>query len=73
MDICDDVTHTEPLALPLAEAVRVSGFSRSALYRMATTGQVRFLKAGTRVLVDYQSLKSAVAALPRAVINIAIP
>lgn len=60
----------EPLALRLADAIAISGFSRSGLYRMAARGEIVFLKAGDRVLVDYASLKAKVAALPRATINL---
>jgi hypothetical protein len=66
-----DTDGTEPLAVRLAEATRISGFSRSDLYRRATRGEIVFLKAGKAVLVDYRSLKAAVAALPKATIRIA--
>jgi hypothetical protein len=62
---------TEPLAVRLAEAVRISGFSRSDLYRRAARGEIIFRKAGGRVLVEYAGLKAAVLALPIATINVA--
>lgn len=63
-------TTTEPLAVPLAEATRISGFSRSELYRRASRGDVIFLKNNARILVDYQSLKRNVAGLPKAELRI---
>jgi hypothetical protein len=62
-------SHQERLAVRLPEAVFISGFSRSTLYRLAACGQVVFLKAGTSTLVDLGSLRAAVASLPRATIK----
>jgi hypothetical protein len=62
---------TEPLAVRLPEATRISGFSRSDLYRRAARGEIIFRKSGKAVLVDYASLKAAVAALPIADVRIA--
>jgi hypothetical protein len=64
-------TAIEPLAVRLVDAQRISGLSRSDLYRRAARGEITFLKAGVRVLVDYQSLKAVVSALPIATIRIA--
>jgi hypothetical protein len=61
----------EPILVRLADAQRISGFSRSDLYRRASRGQIIFLKCGNRVLVDFASLKAAIADLPRANIKIA--
>jgi hypothetical protein len=63
-----NMTETEPLAVTLREATRLSGFSRSKLYMLAGQGRLVFLKNESRVLVDYPSLKAVVAELPRAVI-----
>lgn len=54
----------DPLAVRLAEAQRISGFSRSDLYRRAARGEIVFLKCGNRVLVDFASLRAALASLP---------
>jgi hypothetical protein len=62
---------TEPLGVTLAEAIRISGFSRSELYRRAARGEIIFRKCNARVIVDYATLKAAVAALPIAKLNIA--
>jgi hypothetical protein len=64
-----DPPATEPLALRITEAVRVSGFSRSRLYLMAARGEIIFLKCGKAVLVEYASLKAAIQNLPRAAIK----
>ena len=55
-----------PIALRIAEAEQISGLSRTTLYRLRRDGQLIFRKAGRTVLVDYNSLKAAIAAcLPR--------
>ena len=59
------------LAVRLAEAQRISGLSRSDLYRRASRGEIVFLKAGARILVDMKSLRAVLAGLPRAEIHIA--
>ena len=61
----------EPILVRLSDAIRLSGFSRSDLYRRASRGQIIFRKCGSRVLVDFASLKAAIAELPQAQINIA--
>jgi hypothetical protein len=68
-DIKDGGPKQERLAVRLPEASFISGFSRSALYRMAARGQVVFLKAGSSTLVTLESLRAAVASLPRATIK----
>ncbi len=62
----------EPICITLAEAIRISGFSRSELYRRASKGEIIFRKNASRVLVDYATLKSAVAALPVAQLRTAV-
>ncbi len=57
---------TEPFAVGITEARRVSGFSRSELYRRAARGEIVFLKNGRTTLVEFQSLKATVASLPAA-------
>ena len=61
--------QAETIAVRLPEASRVSGFSRSELYRRAARGEIVFLKSGTTTLVEMKSLRTAVASLPRAVIR----
>jgi hypothetical protein len=62
-------TDYEPLALPLAKAVAVTGFSRSAIYRLAAKGKIILLKHGRTTLVDMQSARATLAGLPRATIG----
>jgi hypothetical protein len=59
----------EPFAVRIPDAIRMSGLSRSELYRRAARGQVVFLKCGTSTLVDVPSLRATLATLPRAVIG----
>jgi hypothetical protein len=59
----------ETIAVRLPDATRISGFSRSELYRRAARGEIVFLKCGASTLVDVASLRAAVASLPRAVIR----
>ena len=61
--------QVEAIAVRIPEASRVSGFSRSELYRRAARGEIVFLKCGATTLVDMESLRAAVASLPRAVIR----
>jgi excisionase family DNA binding protein len=46
------LTHT------LNDACRISGLSRSTLYRHATAGRLRLVKVGGRTLVDAASLRA---------------
>ena len=62
-------TRWDRLAVRLPEATHLSGFSRSELYRRAARGEIIFLKCGTTTLVDLESLRAAVASLPRASIK----
>jgi hypothetical protein len=61
--------EVETIAVRLPEATRISGFSRSELYRRAARGEIVFLKCGASTLVDVASLRATVASLPRAVIR----
>lgn len=58
--------RAEPLAYRFPEAERVSGLSRSEIYRRAGRGEIIILKCGRSSLVDAASLKAVVASLPRA-------
>jgi hypothetical protein len=62
---------TKPLAVRLPEAARISGFSRSRLYRMAGDGELTFLKCGKATLVEYASLEAAIHRLPRITVKAA--
>jgi hypothetical protein len=55
-----------PLAVTIPEAVRLSGISRSELYRRLAAGQVRAVKSGTRTLILMDSLRAHLTTLPPA-------
>ena len=59
-------TYIEPIAVRLPQAIQISGFSRSEIYRRAARGEITLLKCGSSTLVDMASLRGAVAGLPRA-------
>jgi hypothetical protein len=59
----------EPLALPIPQAVAVTGLSRSALYRLAGEGRIVLLKHGRTTLVEMASARAVLAGLPRASIR----
>jgi hypothetical protein len=54
----------EPLALPIARAVAVTGLSRSAIYREAGAGRIKLLKLGRSTLVDMHSVRAFLSTLP---------
>jgi hypothetical protein len=56
----------EPLALPIPDAQRVSGLSRSEIYRRLAAGDIRAIKSGSRTLILMDSLRAHLAALPAA-------
>jgi hypothetical protein len=56
----------DPLAVPIPEAVRLSGLSRSELYRRLATGHVHAVKSGTRTLILMDSLRAHLTSLPPA-------
>jgi hypothetical protein len=55
-----------PLTVTIPEAVRLSGLSRSELYRQLGAGCIRACKSGSRTLIVWESLKAHVEALPPA-------
>jgi hypothetical protein len=56
----------QPLAVTIPEAVRLSGLSRSELYRQMGAGRIHARKSGTRTLIVWASLQGHVEALPPA-------
>ena len=54
----------DPILVRLPEASRISGLSRSALYKLNQAELLKFRKFGRTTLVDFASLKAAIAALP---------
>ncbi len=61
-----EAIQTNPLALTMHEAVRVSGLSRSELYRRLADGKVRAVKSGSRTLILMDSLQTHLSNLPPA-------
>lgn len=59
-------TRIDPIALPIAETVAVSGLSRSVVYRELAAGNLHAVKQGTRTLVLVASIRSYLAGLPPA-------
>jgi excisionase family DNA binding protein len=56
-------------ALPVADAVRASGLSRSTLYRLLAAGDLRAIKVGRKTLILAESLRAYLAAAPAAIIR----
>ena len=56
----------EPLAAPIPDACRISGLSRSEIYRRLVTGDIRAVKSGSRTLILMDSLRAHLASLPLA-------
>ena len=52
------------IALTVAEAVKVSGLSRSRLYEALKEGRLSARKAGRRTLIPYSDLEAFLANLP---------
>jgi hypothetical protein len=58
-----------PLALPIPQAMSVTGLSRSAIYREAGRGNLVLLKLGRSTLLCMLSARAFLASLPRASIR----
>ena len=56
----------EPITAPIPDASRVSGLSRSEIYRRLATGDIRAVKSGARTLIVMHSLRAYLAGLPTA-------
>lgn len=65
-----DTVLIVPEAVPLPKAPAIFGLSRSNLYRLAAAGQIRFLKVGSRTLVDAASVRNFLNGLPEAAIRL---
>jgi hypothetical protein len=64
-----DDRFTEPIAVRIPWAMRISGLSRSEIYRRAGRGEIILLKCGRSTLVEYRSLRGLIKSLPRASIR----
>lgn len=51
----------EPLAIPLAEAARLSGVGRSTLYNEIALGNLEAHKVGRRTIVTMENLRAWLA------------
>lgn len=56
----------QPLTVTIHEAVRLSGLSRSELYRQLSAGRVQARKSGARTLIVWASLQTHINGLPPA-------
>jgi excisionase family DNA binding protein len=56
----------EPFAVSVAEACRISGISRSELYRRLAANKIKAVKCGTRTLILLDSLRQHLGSLPTA-------
>jgi hypothetical protein len=56
----------EILATPISDACRISGLSRSEIYRRLAAGDIHAIKSGSRTLVVMESLRAHLASLPAA-------
>lgn len=52
---------TEPLAVPIPEAARLSGCSRSTLYAEISKGNLKIRKVGRRTIVAMDDLRNWLA------------
>ncbi len=59
----------EPLALPIPQAMAVTGLSRSGIYREAARDNIVLIKHGRTTLVWMPSARAFLASLPRASIR----
>jgi excisionase family DNA binding protein len=64
-----EIANILPEAVPLPKAPAIFGLSRSHLYRLAAAGQIRFMKVGSRTLVDAESVRNFLNRLPEATIR----
>lgn len=60
------MTDMVPLAVSIAEAVRISGVGRTSLYYAIRRGELVIKKRGRRSLVEVSTLKAWLAGLPEA-------
>jgi hypothetical protein len=56
----------DPITAPIPEASRVSGLSRSEIYRRLSAGDIHAVKSGARTLIIMESLRAHLDSLPLA-------
>jgi hypothetical protein len=60
------IGSAQPLTVTIPDAVRLSGLSRSEIYRRLTAGDIQARKSGCRTLIVWNSLKAHIESLPAA-------
>jgi excisionase family DNA binding protein len=60
----DFMTHIEPIAVSIQEAVRLSGVGRSSIYEAVNRGEIPIRKRGRRSLVMVEDLRRWIETLP---------
>jgi len=53
-------TPTEPLAVGVNDATRLSGLGKSKLWELVASGKLAVKRVGRRTLISYESLKQLV-------------
>lgn len=54
----------DSLAVPILEAIRLSGMGRTKLYQEINAGRIKARKLGKRTLIEMRSLRAYLDALP---------
>jgi hypothetical protein len=62
----DSGQSADLITAPIGEASRVSGLSRSEIYRRLAAGDIRAVKSGARTLILMDSLRAHLRNLPPA-------
>lgn len=52
----------EPISVKIPEAVRLSGISRSRIYELMRSGDLKFAKVGSSTLILVESLREFIQA-----------
>lgn len=50
--------QAEPICIKIPEAVRVTGLSRSRIYELMKSGDIRFVKVGSSTLILMESVRT---------------
>lgn len=54
-------TAAPPFSGSIDEGVRISGFNRNEIYKLIESGEVRSVKLARKRIIDFASLRAAVA------------
>ena len=66
MSIAEDLEKLTPFTVSIAEARRISGLSRSEIYRRLADNRLQAIKSGSRTLIILDTLMRHLKALPLA-------